>query len=252
MVPKTASISGAAASRSGVSTRTCEGCWSSPRASRASRWSCNTSSSRVSEWARCTSTLRSASARGQSPGAGSCSVSTELCRRASRLWPGRGWNRASSLDRLGALLSMRSTRPSIMAWVWRPQVASRRWPTSWCAASGARPRAVRWLRRRGSISSNQYSWQGFSTYRCTCTRRAMCCSQCMCRAGMLGRAKMCSVAGRPAARACSGASDCSASTKAVPVASRACSLPAARRRHKAACQAASARCCGLARGSATG
>ncbi len=49
-LPNTASISGAAASRSGVTTRMSDGRGGFGPAKSARSWSCSTSSSRVSEW----------------------------------------------------------------------------------------------------------------------------------------------------------------------------------------------------------
>ena len=49
-VPKTLSISGAPASRSGITTRISPGAGASGPASKLSKVSCSTSSSRVSEW----------------------------------------------------------------------------------------------------------------------------------------------------------------------------------------------------------
>ena len=63
-----ASIKGAAASRSGVTTSTSPGRSRGSAANRPSRWSCSTSSSRLSEWHTCSSMLRSCGVQRQRAG----------------------------------------------------------------------------------------------------------------------------------------------------------------------------------------
>ena len=83
-VPNTASISGAAASRSGVTTSTSPGLGGFGPAKIASSRSCSTSSSRVIEWQTCTSMLRSSADSRTLPGARSVSSSTAFLQRAQQ------------------------------------------------------------------------------------------------------------------------------------------------------------------------
>ena len=240
VVPKTASITGAAASRSGVTTSTWEGCCTVPLASNPSRWSCSASSSRVSEWQTCTSMLRSCAPRRSEPGPKSSSRRMAFCTCASRL-PAR-W--ASNSDSSVASSPAPSTSPSRCDCVCRPQAASSRLPSSRCCASPEWPRAARWLSRRLSMSSNQCSWHGLSAYTCTSIRRPICLSQAMCTGGMAGSAKTCAHAGRPAARACVASVRSRASMKASAGTTKpAEAVPSfwTSHRHSAACQRSSAR-----------
>ena len=154
-VPNTLSITGAAASRSGTTTRMSPGAGASGSAHRASSVSCSTSSSRVRLWHTCSSMLRSVGSSGRLAGARSCSVRMAFCTVASRLVPGAGSKWSSSTTPS----PQASTSAASWACVCWPQAASRRWPVSRCWAL---PAAARRASRRGSTTSNQYSAHGFS------------------------------------------------------------------------------------------
>ena len=232
-VPKIASISGAAASRSGVTTRMSPGRspgWLGEQAEQVVLQHLQLARQRMADM-HFDAAVASRPASPSRARVGADRASRSAAARAG-CRPAAGSKKASS----SAPSPPSSSSASTCACVCLPQVASRRLPSS-CPC--AWPRAARWLRRRRSTRSNQYSRHGLSTYRCTSISADAV-------AAAAGAAAPCPAARTHARRAAGrrGARRappprCSASTKACAGCDACMPSSAAMRCHSAACQASS-------------